>query len=185
MTDIKDAKILIISTHGFEQSELEFPRDQLREKGATVHVATLDGDRIKGWEGDDWGSEADADLKIADADVGDYDALVLPGGQINPDLLRVEPDALSLIRGFVDAGKPVAAVCHAPWLLSEAGVVEGREMTSYTSIRTDLKNAGANVVDKEVVESNGIITSRNPTDLKAFVGKIVEVIEGTTAKAAA
>ena len=185
MTDIKSAKILIIATNGFEQSELEFPRDQLREKGATVHVATLDGDRIKGWEGDDWGDEADADLKISDADVGDYDALVLPGGQINPDLLRVEPDALSLIRGFVDAGKPVAAICHAPWLLIEAGVVEGREMTSYTSIRTDLKNAGAQVVDKDVVSSKGIVTSRNPSDLKAFVGKIVEEIEGATSKAAA
>ena len=185
MTDIKSAKILIIATDGFEQSELEFPRDQLREKGATVHVATLDGDRIKGWEGDDWGNEAEADLKISDADVGDYDALVLPGGQINPDLLRVEPDVLSLIRGFVDAGKLVAAVCHAPWLLIEAGVVEGREMTSYTSIRTDLKNAGAQVVDKEVVSSNGIVTSRNPTDLKAFVSKIVEEIEGASSKAAA
>ena len=177
MPKIEQSKILIISTNGFEQSELEFPRDQLRAKGATVHVATLDGEAIKGWEGKDWGREAEADLKIADAKVADYDALVLPGGQINPDILRTDETSVNLIRDFVTEGKIVAAICHAPWLLIEAGVAEGREMTSYHSIRTDLRNAGADVVDKEIAISNGIITSRSPEDLEAFVSKIVEEVE--------
>lgn len=177
MPAMTDAKILILSTHGFEQSELEKPRDDLRAKGATVHVATPDGQAIKGWDGDNWGDEAAADLALSDVKMSDYDAIVLPGGQINPDLLRANKDAVDLIRDFVDAGRIVAAVCHAPWLLIEAGVVEGREMTAYPSIRTDLKNAGAHVVDKPVAISNGIITSRNPDDLNDFVAKIVEEIE--------
>ncbi|CTQ32224.1 type 1 glutamine amidotransferase domain-containing protein [Jannaschia rubra] len=177
MTAIKESKILILATNGFEQSELEVPRDKLRGHGATVHVASPDGKTIKGWDGNDWGQDAEVDLQLSDVDLADYDALVLPGGQINPDLLRVDRDAVKLIRDFVEAGKIVAAVCHAPWLLIEAGVVEGREMTSYHSIRTDLKNAGANVVDKPVAVSNGIITSRNPDDLNDFVAKIVEEVE--------
>lgn len=177
MSSIENARILIISTHGFEQSELEFPRDQLRAKGAEVHVATPDGKAIKGWEGKDWGREAEADLKIADAKADDYDAIVLPGGQINPDLLRVEEDALNLIKTFHDQGKVIAAICHAPWLLVEAGIVKGRDVTSYASIRTDVENAGGNWHDKEVVADQGIVTSRKPDDLKAFVSKIVEEIE--------
>ena len=180
MPGIKTARILVITTHGFEQSELEFPRDQLRAKGAEVHVATLDGKAVKGWEGSDWGREAEADLRIADADPAAYDALVIPGGQINPDLLRVEEDVLSLVRRFHDSGKVIAAVCHAPWVLVEAGIVKGRDMTSYGSIRTDVINAGANWTDAEVVADNGIVTSRNPGDLKAFVAKIVEEIEEGT-----
>lgn len=177
MPAINDAKILLISTHGFEQSELEFPRDQLRAKGATVHVATLDGKAIKGWEGSDWGREADADAKIADVSADDYDALVIPGGQINPDLLRVDKDVLELVRVFHDHGKTIAAVCHAPWVLIEAGILKGRDATSYHSIKTDVKNAGANWKDEEVVVDQAIVTSRQPDDLKAFVGKIVEEIE--------
>lgn len=177
MSTIDNARILIIATHGFEQSELEFPRDQLRAKGAEVHVATLDGKAIKGWEGSDWGREAEADLKIADAKAGDYDAIVLPGGQINPDLLRVEEDALILIKSFHDQGKVIAAICHAPWLLAETGIVKGRDVTSYASIRTDVENAGGKWQDKEVVADMGIVTSRKPDDLKAFVSKIVEEIE--------
>ncbi|SFR43963.1 type 1 glutamine amidotransferase domain-containing protein [Litoreibacter janthinus] len=177
MPNIETSKILILSTHGFEQSELEFPRDQLRAKGATVHVATPDGAAIKGWNDGDWGREAEADLSFSEVKIEDYDCLVLPGGQINPDLLRVNTEAVNLVRGFVEHDKIVAAICHAPWLLIEAGVAKDREMTSYHSIRTDLRNAGANVVDKEVAISNGIITSRSPEDLKAFVSKIVEEVE--------
>ncbi len=177
MPAINDAKILLISTHGFEQSELEFPRDQLRAKGATLHVATPDGGAIKGWEGSDWGREAEADAKISDVSAEDYDALVIPGGQINPDLLRVDEDVLKLVRAFHDQGKTIAAVCHAPWVLIEAGVLKGRDATSYHSIKTDVINAGANWKDEPVVVDQAIITSRQPEDLKAFVSKIVEEIE--------
>ncbi|WGH77592.1 type 1 glutamine amidotransferase domain-containing protein [Jannaschia ovalis] len=177
MPAITDAKILILATHGFEQSELMKPLEDLKAKGATVHVASPSGDAVKGWDGDDWGDSVASDLKLSDAKADDYHALVLPGGQINPDLLRVEPEAISLIQAFVKSGKIVAAVCHAPWLLIEAGVAQGRDMTCYKSIRTDLKNAGANVKDESVVVSNGIITSRNPDDLDDFVAKIVEEVE--------
>ena len=176
MPNIDSAKILIIATNGFEQSELEFPRDQLRAKGATVHVATPDGNAIKGWEGSDWGREAEADLSFDEVKTADYDALVLPGGQINPDLLRVEENAVQLVRNFVTSDKIVAAICHAPWLLIEAGVVKGREMTSYHSIRTDMVNAGAKWIDSEIAIDNGIITSRSPKDLEAFVAKIIEEV---------
>ncbi len=177
MPKITEAKVLIMSTSGFEQSELEVPLNKLREHGATVHVATLDGMAIRGWDNKHWGREVDADLKISDVNVEDYIALVLPGGQMNPDILRADKDTVSKVKDFVTHDKIVAAICHAPWLLIEAGVVEGREMTSYHSIRTDLENAGANVVDKEVAISNGIITSRSPEDLDAFVDKIVEEIK--------
>lgn len=176
MTNLNDAKILIMATHGFEQSELFTPLEKLKEAGATVHVATPDGEAIKGWNDKDWGKSVDADLKIADVKIDDYIALVLPGGQINPDLLRLDETAVSKIREFAKKDKIIAAICHAPWLLIEAGLVEGREMTSYPSIRTDLKNAGAKVVDKEVAVANGIITSRDPNDLDAFVSKIIEEI---------
>ena len=177
MTSIRDAKILIMATNGFEQSELEVPLHKLKDAGATVHVATLDGEKIKGWDQKDWGGTIKADLAIKDVKTGDYDALVLPGGQINPDLLRVEDDVISRIRQFVKDGKTVAAICHAPWLLMEAGVVKGRDMTSYHSIKTDMINAGANWKDEKVVVSNGIVTSRKPDDLEAFVSKIIEEIE--------
>ncbi|HBS49767.1 MAG TPA: protease [Rhodobacteraceae bacterium] len=186
MTDIHDAKVLIVATHGFEQSELEVPRNRLDACCETVHVATTDGAAIKGWDKDDWGREVPADLSIDEVRAVDYDAIVLPGGQINPDLLRVQKPVLDLIRDFHDQGRVVAAICHAPWLLIEAGIVEGRDMTSYASIQTDLKNAGANWHDKEVVTDNGIVTSRSPDDLDAFVAKIIEEIgEGRHTRKAA
>ena len=177
MPNITDAKILIMATHGFEQSELLTPLSKLREAGATVHVATLDGKPIKGWDNNDWGQTVDADREISKMFAADYDALVLPGGQMNPDVLRADKDTVELVGSFVAQGKTVAAICHAPWLLIEAGVVKDREMTSYQTIRTDLRNAGANVVDKEVAVSQGVITSRSPDDLEAFVAKIIEEIE--------
>ena len=177
MPNIEQSKILILSTNGFEQSELEVPLEKLRAAGATVHVASPESGEIKGWDGGDWGASVPVDLTLEDVTRADYDALVLPGGQINPDILRTVPEAVDMIRGFVEDGKIVAAICHAPWLLIEAGVVEGREMTAYPSIKTDMINAGAKWEDSEVAISNGIITSRNPNDLDAFVAKIIEEVE--------
>lgn len=185
MTDIPEKKILILSADGFEQSELEVPRDRLRAMGAEVHVATPGGEDVRGWDKDDWGRKAPADLDIAAAKAADYDALVLPGGQINPDLLRTRPEAVQLVQAFEKAGKPIAAICHAPWLLVEAGLARGRRMTSYHSMKTDVANAGADWVDEEVVISKGIITSRSPGDLDAFVGAIAEALDGGAADTAA
>lgn len=176
MPSITDARILIIATNGFEQSELEVPRDRLRAAGAKVEVASLDGRAIRGWDKKDWGRSVDVDLRIADVDPAAYDALVIPGGQINPDLLRVDPDVLNLVRRSLADGKVVAAICHGPWLLVEADALRGRKATSYKSIRRDVENAGATWVDQEVVVDQGIITSRSPADLGAFVTKIVEEI---------
>ena len=177
MTDIGQAKVLIVATHGFEQSERAVPRDQPCARGATVDVATPDGRPIRGWEGADWGREAEADLAVADADSTQPDALVIPGGRVNPDLLRVEAAAIALVKAFDSAGKPIAAVCHGPWVLAEAGLCGGRGMTSSHSIRTDIWNAGAEGMDSPVVQDRNIITARNPGDRKDFVGKIVEDIE--------
>ncbi len=176
MPRINEAKILIIATHGFEQSELEVPRDKLREAGATVHVASPDGEDIKGWEEDDWGEVVDTDRGFDDVSVDDYDALVIPGGQINPDLLRINDKAMNLVRGFIDSGRVVAAVCHGPWLLVEADALRGREVTSFPSIRRDIENAGGNWKDVPVACDTGIVTSRKPADLDAFVAKIVEEV---------
>lgn len=177
MADIRQAKILIIATNGFEQSELEVPRDRLREAGAAVTVATLDGKDIRGWDHTDWGNTARADMKIADARESDFTALVIPGGVMNPDKLRVDEDTMKLVTSFLDSGKVVAAVCHGPWLLVQADALRGRQATSYPSIRKDMENAGARWIDEKVVVDNGIITSRNPDDLPAFVSKIIEEVE--------
>ena len=173
---LSSRRILIMATDGFEQSELEVPLERLAEAGADVDVASLKMAEITGWDKDDWGDDVEVHLKIADASVDDYDALVLPGGQINPDLLRVDKGAIALIQAFAAAGKPVAAICHAPWLLIEAGLAKGRRMTSYKSIRTDLENADADVVDEAVVIDGNIITSRCPDDLPAFCDAIIEAL---------
>ncbi|MCD2176946.1 type 1 glutamine amidotransferase domain-containing protein [Rhizobium sp. C1] len=176
MPSIDQAKILIISANGFEQSELMVPLEKLKQAGATVHVATPDGQPVKGWKDKNWGDSVNADLKISDARVDQYDALVIPGGQMNPDILRTEQDAVSLVRKFADSGKVIAAICHGPWMLVEAGVIKGREATSYSSIKTDMVNAGARWSDVEVATDEGIITSRSPKDLEAFVAKIIEEV---------
>jgi len=169
-------RILIMATDGFEQSELEMPLERLEAAGADVDVAALTDDDITGWDGDDWGDEVEVDLTIAEVKVEDYDALVLPGGQINPDLLRVEDKAIAIIRAFAAADKPIAAICHAPWLLIEAGLAKGKRMTSYKSIRTDVANAGAELVDEPVVIDGNLITSRCPDDLPAFCDAIIDAL---------
>ncbi|QLF69712.1 type 1 glutamine amidotransferase [Peteryoungia desertarenae] len=177
MPSIDTSRILILATHGYERSELRVPLEKLSDKGATVSIASLEEGPIKSWDEKDWGDTVDVDLTVDQVDASDYDALVIPGGQINPDLLRKEEAAVEVVRAFVKSGKPVAAVCHGPWLLVEADALRGRKATSYASIRTDLKNAGADWRDEPVVTDQGIVTSRNPGDLDAFVDKIVEEVE--------
>lgn len=186
MQTIQGKRIAVLATHGFEQSELEKPVKHLRAAGGDVHVVSLEPGEIKGWQGKDWGNAVPVDAVLSDVDAADYDALVLPGGQMNPDLLRMEPEAIAFIKSFWDAGKVIGAICHAPWLLVEAGIAKGRKMTSYGSIKTDVMNAGANWVDAEVVTDKGLVTSRKPDDLPAFCAKLVEEIaEGTHRRAAA
>ncbi|MGN6552014.1 MAG: type 1 glutamine amidotransferase domain-containing protein [Pararhizobium sp.] len=177
MPSINQAKIVILATDGFERSELMVPLQKLKDQQATVHIASIKQGPIKSWDETDWGDTVPVDLQASDVKVEDYDAIVIPGGQINPDLLRLNDDAVTLVKDFVRSGKPVAAICHGPWLLVEADALKDRKVTSYWSIKTDVKNAGGNWVDEEVVVDHGIVTSRSPKDLDAFVAKIVEEVE--------
>ncbi len=177
MPSIDGAKILVMATSRFEESELFGPLERLAALGATVTVAALDREPILGTVHDEPGRSIAPDLTIAEARVEDHDALLLPGGVGNPDRLRSDAAAVALIRAFVAAGKPVAAICHAPWLLVEADVLRGRRATSWPSIRTDLRNAGADVVDEAAVTDRNIITSRNPGDVAPFTDALVAAIE--------
>lgn len=178
MTAIQDARIAILATDGFEESELQVPKRRLTEAGAHVMVLSPKEGTIRAWAKTDWGDLIPVDLPVDAADPDVFDALILPGGQINPDKLRTDEGAVRFVRRFFESGKPVAAICHGPWMLIEAGVIEGRDVTSYHSIRTDVKNAGGRWRDAPVVVDGALITSRNPDDLDEFCSKIVEAVEG-------
>jgi protease I len=167
-------KIAILATEGFEQSELEKPREALDAAGATTHIVSPKDGQIRAWAESDFGDTFDVDVKLDDANPDDYDALLLPGGVLNPDKLRLIPDAVQFARSFFAAGKPVAAICHGPQLLIEADVVRGRKMTSYPSVKKDLMNAGAKWVDEPVVVDQGLVTSRKPADIPQFNAKMIE-----------
>lgn len=177
MSDLAGKKILILATHGFEQSELEVPQRDLKAAGATVEVASPESGEIKGWNKKDWGRAVKVDKSLDAVSADQYDAIVLPGGQMNPDTLRGNDKALALIKSFFEQGKVVAAVCHAPWLLIDTGIAKGRKLTSYKTIKQDLINAGAQWEDNTVVTDKGVVTSRNPDDLPAFVAKIIEEVK--------
>lgn len=169
--------VAILATDGFEESELKAPKEALENEGWTAHIVSLKSGEIKSWTAGNWGSSYKVDKTLDEVSASDYDALVLPGGVINPDKLRVEDKALKFVKGFFEAKKPVAAICHGPWTLINADVVKGREMTSYKSIKQDLINAGAVWSDEEVVTDQGLVTSRDPNDLPAFCRKMVEEIK--------
>jgi protease I len=167
-------RIAILVADGFEQVEMTEPKQALDQAGATTQIVSPAKGKVKGWQHTEWGDQFPVDLPLEQARADDFDALLLPGGVMNPDKLRMNKQAVQFVRSFFDAGKPVAAICHGPWTLIEAGVVKGRTMTSYASIQTDLKNAGANWVDQEVVIDNGLVTSRKPDDIPAFNRKMIE-----------
>lgn len=177
MPPIGDAKVLIMATNRFEESELFGPRERLLEQGAQVTLASLSLDEIMATVHDEPGKRIKPDILIGEVSAADYDALLLPGGVGNPDQLRMHESAIDLIREFANTGKPVAAICHGPWLLVEADLLRGRKATSWKSIRTDLKNAGAEVVDEEAVTDGNIITSRKPDDVPAFTDALIKAIE--------
>jgi protease I len=169
-------KVLILATDGFEQSELIDPKQALEDAGIETTVASPKSGEIKGWDQTDWGKSVKVDKTLDEVSADDFDALLLPGGQINPDKLRLEEKAVALVKAFAQGGKPVAAICHGPWLLVEADVVKGRTVTSWPSIRTDLRNAGATVVDEQVVVDGNFITSRKPDDIPAFAKALIEAV---------
>lgn len=183
MENLNKKKVAILATNGFEESELKEPKKALEKANAEVHIISLKSGSIKGWKDGNWSGEVKVDKTIDEVSQSDYNALVLPGGVMNPDTLRKNKSAVSFVKSFFENHKPVAAICHGPWILAEADVLKGRKVTSYDSIKTDLINAGANWVDEEVVVDEGLVTSRTPDDLPAFNDKLVEeVYEGKHAE---
>lgn len=172
--DLNGKKIAILVENGFEQVELTEPKKALEQAGAQAHIVSPQRDKVKGWKFTEWGDEFPIDVPLENANPDDYQGLLLPGGVRNPDKLRMNDKAVQFVRAFFEAGKPVAAICHGPWTLIDAGVVKGRRLTSYRSLKTDLINAGANWVDEEVVVDQGLVTSRNTNDIPAFNNKMIE-----------
>jgi len=180
---LNNKKVAILVENGFEQVELTEPRKALDEAGAQTKIVSPVEGQVKGWKSTEWGDKFPVDVPLNEARAEDFDALLLPGGVMNPDKLRRNEKALNFVRAFFQAGKPVAAICHGPWTLIDAGVVRGRRITSWASIQTDLKNAGAKWVDEEVVVDDGLVTSRGPKDIPAFNRRMIEEIsEGVPAQ---
>ncbi|WP_179376444.1 type 1 glutamine amidotransferase domain-containing protein [Winogradskyella wichelsiae] len=179
MENLKRKTVAILATNGFEESELKEPMNALKQAGADVHIVSDKAGKIKGWENGNWSNEYNVDKILSEVAESDYNALLLPGGVMNPDTLRQNKEAVNFVKSFFKNKKPVAAICHAPWLLAEADVLKGRKITSYGSIKQDMINAGAEWEDSEVVVDHGLVTSRNPNDLPAFNAKLIEeVYEG-------
>jgi protease I len=172
---LQGKKVAILVTDGFEQSELLEPRKALNEAGAITQVVSPAEKKVKGWNHKEWGNEVPVDISLDSANAQEFDALLLPGGVMNPDQLRMNPKAVAFVKQFTDAGKPVGAICHGPWTLIEAGAVRGRTLTSWPSLKTDLKNAGATWVDKEVVTDGLLVTSRKPDDIPAFNREMIRL----------
>ncbi|RYE24266.1 MAG: type 1 glutamine amidotransferase [Sphingobacteriales bacterium] len=173
---MKTKQIAMLTENGFEQEELTSPKEALEQAGYTVHIISPQKEKVKGWNHTDWGTELPVDKHIDEAKIDDYDALVLPGGVINPDKLRTNEKAVAFAKAMLDSGKPVAAICHGPQTLIETRMLANKQMTSYPSLQTDLKNAGANWQDKEVVVDNNLITSRKPDDLPAFNRELISAL---------
>ncbi len=172
--DIQGKRVAILATIGVEEVELVEPKKALEKAGATTEVISPESGKIRAWDMKDWGTEIPVDKTLSEANPDHYDALLLPGGVMNPDKLRANNDAVKFVRHFVETDKPIAAICHGPWTLIEAGGVRGKRMTSWPSLRTDLTNAGAEWVDEEVVTDHGLVTSRKPEDIPAFIDKMIE-----------
>ncbi len=172
--ELKNRKIAILVAHGFEQVELLEPRKALDEAGAQTFIISPEKGKVRGWNHTNWGDEIDVNVQLDSANPNDYDALLLPGGVMNPDRLRIIPTAVRFCKAFFDAGKPVASICHGPWMLVEAGVVRGRKLTSWPSLRTDIINAGGDWHDEQVITDQGVVTSRKPDDIPAFNRKMIE-----------
>ena len=177
-------RVAILATDGFEQSELMEPRRSLQEAGAATDVVALKSGKIQGWNHTEQGDTVEVDETVESVDAKDYDALLLPGGVMNPDSLRMNPQAVSFVKSFFDAGKPVAAICHGPWTLIEAGAVKGRTLTSWPSLKTDIQNAGGVWVDREVVVDGNLVTSRNPKDIPAFNRELTKLLGTAHSRAA-
>ena len=172
--ELRNKRVAVLADNGFEQSELTEPKKALEQAGASVDVVSPQASKVRGWKHTNWGDEVGVDVRLDQASPEQYDALMLPGGVLNPDKLRINEKAIAFIKHFVDSGKPIAAICHGPWPLIDAGGVRGRKMTSWPSIKNDLKNAGAEWVDQEVVTDRGLVTSRKPDDIPAFNRKMIE-----------
>ncbi|PYX97881.1 MAG: protease [Acidobacteria bacterium] len=183
MNELKGLKVAILITDGFEQVEMVKPRQALSAAGAQTSIVSPKNDEVRGWKFTEWGDKFPVDKPLTDAQADDFDALLLPGGVMNPDKLRIEPKAVAFVKHFFDANKPVAVICHGPWTIIEAGAARGRRIASWPSLKTDLRNAGAEWVDEEVVTDEDVVSSRKPDDIPAFNRGMIELFSRSKSQA--